>query len=258
MKVGLQLYTIRDLMEMDMDAALCAVSKAGYEYVEFAGFFGKSADEINALLKKYNLKAISVHHDYHEMLSNKDGILDFFKQIGIKYAAVPYMGIEYHKGSDKFGEVTEDFVKLAEILKKYDIQLLYHNHEFEFNTYEGKYLNDWLIEAVGIENISPEIDTCWVKYAGASPVEYINKYSSHLPVIHLKDFSGNSGLDKTREENNFKLEPVGYGCQNFESVLDAAKKAGTEYLIVEQDIHYDADPIDNITKSREFLKKLGC
>ena len=91
-----------------MDAALKAVRNAGYEYVEFAEFYGKTAEEINELLKKYSLKLISVHQNYAEMLENKNNILDFFKKIGIKYAAVPYMGKEHHKGEKYYENAVND------------------------------------------------------------------------------------------------------------------------------------------------------
>ena len=54
-KVGLQLFSIRDAMEKDMDATLKAVKEMGYDYVEFAGYFGKSAEEVKAILDKYGL-----------------------------------------------------------------------------------------------------------------------------------------------------------------------------------------------------------
>ena len=49
-KVGIQLYSVRDAMEQDMDATLAKVKEMGYDYVEFAGYFGKSAEEVKALL----------------------------------------------------------------------------------------------------------------------------------------------------------------------------------------------------------------
>ena len=257
MKVGLQLYSIRDLLEQDLDAALKAVSEAGYQYVEFAGFYGKTAAQINELLSRYGLCAISVHQGYQEIINNDGGILDFLKEIGIKYSAVPYMAHEKHKGAADYEETILKYKKASENLKKYDIQMLYHNHDFEFNTYDGKYLNDWLIESVGVENIYPELDTCWAKYAGVAPDKYILKYSGKIPVVHLKDFTGNIGLGRTQEENNFRLQPVGSGCQDWYSILEACEKAGTQYVIVEQDEHYGADPIMNIKKSRSFLEKAG-
>lgn len=256
-KIGLQLYSVRDTMEKDMDAALGAVSRAGYDSVEFAGFFGKSADEIKAMLEKYGLEAVSAHIGYEELAENTGGILEMCREIGIKYAAVPYMGPELHKGTDGYDERIDVYKKAAENVKKYGMKLLYHNHDFEFRTYEGKYLNDWLMESVGEENISPEPDVCWIKYGGASPVDYIMKYSGRVPVVHLKDFIGEIDPEKSQEENGFEMRPVGSGCQDWDAILNAAERAGAECLIVEQDHHYGADPFDNVKKSRDFLRSKG-
>ncbi len=92
MKVGLQLYSIRWQMEEDMDAALKAVKEMGYDYVEFAGYFGKSADEVAALLEKYDLKCISVHQGYSVFLDKPGENVEFLKKIGAEYCAIPWMG----------------------------------------------------------------------------------------------------------------------------------------------------------------------
>ena len=60
-KIGLQLYSIRDEVEKDMESSLKAISEMGYDCVEFAGFFGKTAEEINKMLDKYGLEAVSTH-----------------------------------------------------------------------------------------------------------------------------------------------------------------------------------------------------
>ena len=49
-KLGLQLYSVREDMEKDMDSALAQVKAMGYDYVEFAGYFGHTAEEVKAML----------------------------------------------------------------------------------------------------------------------------------------------------------------------------------------------------------------
>ena len=93
-KVGLQLYTIRDDMDADMDAALGRVAEIGYEYVEFAGGYrGKSADEIKALLNKHGLKCNSVHQAPQMFIEQGQAAVDFFKTFGVKYAVIPHYPI---------------------------------------------------------------------------------------------------------------------------------------------------------------------
>ena len=98
-KVVLQLFSKRDYMEKDMDAALKKVKVLGYDYVELAGYFGKSAEEIRAILDKYDLKCISVHQG-----------LDFYDEKGVE-------GAEFVKTSTGFstgGATTEDIRLMRE------------------------------------------------------------------------------------------------------------------------------------------------
>lgn len=273
-KVGLQLYSVRDKMEADMEQTLKAVKEMGYDYVEFAGYFGKSAEEVKALLDKYELECPSVHQGYEVFIEKPEDNVKYLKTIGAKYCAVPWMGMEKQKGNPDFEKAVEEIKNVAKLLKDNGIQMLYHNHDFEFEKFEDKYLFDWLYETVGLDLLKPEIDTCWVKYAGEDPCAYLEKYNDYIDVVHLKDFVckefangpvyaliDNSGKEnapkKTQEENEFKFKHIGGGLQNFKEILASAEKAGAEYVIVEQDQWYDEDSLELAKKSREYLKSLG-
>lgn len=272
-KLGLQLYTVRDEMEKDVEATLKAVSEMGYEVVEPAGYFGKTAEEFRALLDKYNLKAISVHQVPDVFLTEPEKNVEFLKTLGVKYCAIPWMGLENHKGSENFEKSVQDISSVAKLLKENGITMLYHNHDFEFNKFDGKYLLDWLYEAVGTDLLKPEIDTCWVKYAGADVTAYMKKYSGMLDCLHLKDFecdelgagpvydlidsTGKAEAPKSKEERNFRFRPVGHGMQNFDEILKTATECGTKYLIVEQDNSYEASSLESAKLSIEYLKSKG-
>lgn len=272
-KVGLQLYSVRGDMEKDMEQTLKKVKEIGYDYVEFAGYFGKSAEEVRALLDKYQLECISVHQTYQVFLDNEKDNIDYLKTIGAKYCAVPWMGREKHAGQGQFEKTVEEFLQVGKALSAGGIRLLYHNHDFEFEKYEGKYLLDWLYESVPADILETELDTCWVKYAGEDPTAYLRKYTGRSPIVHLKDFvckrlnagaayalideEGNAKKQPTREENGFEFRPVGSGMQDFPAILAAAEDAGTEYVIVEQDESPTMPPMESAAASREYLKSLG-
>jgi len=273
LKVGIQLYSLREEMEKDMDATLKKVKEMGYDYVEFAGYFGKSAEEVRAILDKYELTCISVHQGYDIFLNDEKASIDYLKTIGAKYCAVPWMGLEKHKGSDVYEQTIKEFNQVGKALKDNGIQLLYHNHDFEFQKVDDKFILDWLYESVSEDILKTEIDTCWVHYAGYNPSEYVLKYSGRAPIVHLKDFvcknlaqgpvyalidnEGKEGKAASREDNGFEFRPVGSGIQNFPEILKAAEKAGAEYVIVEQDQWYDGSALDCAKQSREYLKSLG-
>ncbi len=270
-KVALQLYSIRGDMEKDMEGALRAVKAMGYDYVEFAGYCGRTAEEVRALLDTIGLACISVHQGYDVFLANGEKEVDFLKTIGAEYCAVPWMG-DGHKGSGTFEKTLDDFTKVSGMLKKAGIQLLYHNHDFEFETVDGKYKLDWLYESLPADVLQTEIDTCWVRYAGVDPCAYLRKYSGRAPVVHLKDFTcsklnagavyaliDNDGKAGKAEDagNDFRFQPLGMGVQDIPAILAAAEDAGADIVVVEQDDSPDRPPLEAARLSREYLKSLG-
>lgn len=271
--VGLQLYSVRSAMEKDMYGTLKAVKEMGYDYVEFAGYFGKTAEEVKAMLDELGLKAISVHQGYELFLEKGQEAVDYLKTIGAKYCVVPWMGPEKHKGEEGFDKAMEDITKVSKLLKENGITMLYHNHDFEFEKFDDKFKLDWLYETLSSDIIQTEIDTCWVHYAGYDPSEYLIKYTGRAPIVHLKDFvceklgngpvyalidgDGKESEKPSKEETGFKFAPCGTGRQNFAEILEAAEKAGAEYVIVEQDDTYDVPCLDAVKQSREYLKTLG-
>lgn len=273
-KVGLQLYSIRDKMEKDMEGTLKAVKDMGYDCVEFAGYFGKTAKEVKDMLDNIGLECVSVHQSYDVFLDKPKENVEYIKELGAKYCAIPWMGIEKHKGTQAFEQTVDEIETVAKLLKENGIQMLYHNHDFEFEKYEDKYLFDWLYETIGLDLLNPEIDTCWVKYASEDPCAYLEKYSGYIDVVHLKDFSckqlgggpvyaliDDSGKEiktqNSKKDNEFKFTYLGNGMQDFKEILKSAEKGGAEYVIVEQDQWYTDDSLELARKSREYLKTLG-
>lgn len=272
-KVGLQLYSVRDQMEKDMEGTLKAVKEMGYDYVEFAGYFGKSAEEIRALLDKYGLTCISVHQglDFYE--EGGQSAAEYIKTLGAKFSAIPWYAAEKLAGSEAWEDTKALFIRCGELLKKNGIQMLYHNHDFEFVKVDGKYKHDYLMEEIARDLLKPEFDTCWVRYAGEDPCKYLNLYAGDVEVLHLKDFTckklangpayalidaaGNPIKATSKEENEFRFRPVGQGMQDFPGILAAAEKAGTEYIIVEQDQTYELPSLEAVRQSREYLRSIG-
>jgi len=268
-KVGLQLYGVRESMKNDFEGTLREVAKMGYEYVEFAGYFGKSTDEIKALLDKYGLKCISVHQTLDFFDENPEEKIKFLKTFGVKYNVIPWYKKEALAGTDAWGETVNKFRAAADFFFEHGMMLGYHNHDFEFEKYEGKYLHDYIFDAIPEDKIFPELDTCWVHYAGIRPEDKIREFSGRVPLLHLKDFVckalgggpvydliGGDGknIGASREENGFEFRPLGDGIQNFSAILEAAEEAGVEIVIVEQDRTYDLPELSAAKRSRDYLR----
>ena len=247
--IGLQLYSVRNEMEKDFAGTLKKVAAMGYRGVEFAGLFGKSAEEVKALLEENGLTAVSAHVPYTEMLADIGGVIGTYKAIGCKYLAVPYLDDQYRPGTPCFEETMQNIASLGKACAENGVTLLYHNHDFEFVKLGDDYGLDVLYATVPAEYLQTELDTCWVNVGGEDPVAYLRRYAGRAPVVHLKDFvmKGRNknaklyeliGIETEGEdaaEEDFSFRPVGYGVQDMPGIIKAAEEAGAEWLIVEQD-----------------------
>lgn len=246
MKLGLQLYSVREDLEKDFLGTLKKVKEIGYEGGELAGLYGKTAKEVKEAFKEADLIPISAHVAYQDLIPNIEETVKIYNEIGCKYIVIPYLPENLRYGTDKYLDVVCDIRKIGEVCAKFGITLLYHNHDFEFAKNEdGNYVLDVLYEEIPENILQTEIDTCWVNVAGENPCDYVRKYTGRAPVVHLKDFYGEKnknmykliGIDSEEKEveNTFEFRPLGYGKQDVQAIVDAAKDAGASWVIAEQD-----------------------
>lgn len=266
--VALQVYSVRDDASADLRSTLEKIKSIGYDGVEFAGLYGYSPDEVKKMCEDIGLVQISAHVPYYDMISDPEGIMSDYKKIGCRFIAIPYLAEEDRPGKDGFDKVIENASLLGKAAKQKGIQLLYHNHDFEFVKIDGKYALEILYDEVDAELLKTELDTCWVNVGGEDPAEYIRKFSGRAPVVHLKDFFGERsedmyeliGIEKKTlaRPKNFEFRPIGSGIQNFSEILKASEEAGAEWLVVEQDQpSMGLTPLECAEKSREYLRQLG-
>ena len=245
MKLALQLYSVRDEMEKDFLGTLKKVKEMGYEGGEMAGWYGHTAQEVKAMFEEAGLIPISAHVAYQDLMPDIEGLVKDYKSIGCKYIVIPYLPNELRYGTEKYPQLIEDMKAIGRACKDNGMTLLYHNHEFEFEkTADGKYVLDALYEEISADLLETEPDTCWVKVGGENPADYVRKYTGRAPVVHLKDFYGSRsqnmykliGIESKEEQSaTFEFRPLGYGVQNIQAIVDAAKDAGASWVVAEQD-----------------------
>ncbi len=270
--VALQLYSVRNEMEKDFEGTIKKVAALGYSGVEFAGLFGHSAEQVKSICADAGVQPVSAHVPLDELLADAAGTVAKYKEIGCAYIVVPYLPEERRPGFAEFEKTLAEMAALGEECKKQGLQLLYHNHDFEFVKIGEKYGLDVMYDTVSADLLATEIDTCWVNVGGENPADYVRKYTGRAPVVHLKDFvmKGKEkpqklyaliGIDDGEEqaaEEAFSFKPVGSGVQDMPAILEAAEAAGANWVVVEQD-QPDAghDEMQCAQLSRAFLKKLG-
>ena len=269
--VMLQLYNVRDELKKDFEGTLRKVAETGYKYVELAlaRAYGKTAPEFEAALGKAGLTAVSAHVPFADMVKDPEGTINYHLEIGCKYIAIPFLGPDERCTGPNYEATKKEIAKLGEIISKKGAILLYHNHEFEFVDYKGKYALDDLYDSIPANLLQTQIDVCWATVGGVNPAEYIQKYSGRAPVVHLKDFGASQGgnvkadydligeAKKARAEGGFPFRAVGHGILDIPGIVKAAEAAGAHWLVVEQDLPSPGKtPIQCARESLDYLKSL--
>lgn len=271
--VGIQVYGLRDLLENTPDqfaAVMRQIKAMGYDGVELAGLYGLDPAYIRDTLAEIGLTPISAHVPLADMIADMPKVLADYTVIGVKYLVVPYLPEEYRHNTPGYPVVLEEMRKIGAQAKAAGLKLLYHNHDFEFVTLpDGTFGFDDIYTQIPADLLMVEPDTCWIKVAGQNPAAYVRKYGSRCEIVHLKDFikEGNPknlykliGIETEEAEEEtgmFEFRPVGFGQQIWEPILDAAMEAGSKWVVVEQDEHYDLDPLEAARRSRAYLQILG-
>ena len=257
-KVGVQLYTVRDLMKEDFDGTIAKVAQVGYKEVEFAGYFGHTAQQVKDILQKNGLTAPSTHVQYDELDEKFPSVIEFSKAVGMDYIVCPWIPEELRKSPDIWKQASEKFNKCGEQTKKAGIQFGYHNHWFEFLPTNGKLPYDELLKLCDAKLVKMEMDLCWAVAAGADPVKYFEKYPGRFPLVHVKDLKTKPKITSGGAQNygdTVDLTEVGSGIIDWKRIFAHSQQAGIKHYIVEHD--HPKQPIESITKSYQYLSTLS-
>jgi sugar phosphate isomerase/epimerase len=255
--IGIQLYTLRNQIGKDAAGTLKQVAEAGYKQVELYGF--PNADAMVKGAKDAGLAIHSAHFDWECVVSPKDAAMSDFarllekaKEIGLSHLVIPYLADRDRKKLDDYKRVAANANQAAAMAKKAEIQLAYHNHNFEFEPKEGGKTGYDVFVSDFSEDMMFEIDVFWVKAAGVDPVELIKKLKGRVSQLHLKDLKEGLALPTFGGLPEDAFQELGDGIIPMEPILVAAKDAGVVHCHVEQ----DQSP-DGIASIRQSLKHLG-
>jgi len=256
-KVGVQLYSVRDLMQADFDGTIAKVAQIGYKEVEFAGYFGRTAQQVRAVCDKNGLAAISTHVQYDELDDKFPTVVETSKAIGLEYIVCPWIPEELRKSPDIWKQAAAKFNHCGELSKKAGMQFAYHNHWFEFLPVDGKLPYDQLLKECDPNLVKMEMDLCWITAAGGDPVKYFNLYPGRFPLVHVKDLKTLPKITSGGAQNygdTVDLTEVGSGIIDWKRIFAQSDKAGIKHYIVEHD--HPKQPFDSIAKSYDYLNKL--
>jgi sugar phosphate isomerase/epimerase len=257
-KVGIQLYSLRDIITKDVKNVIAKVAAAGYSEIEMYGltpeqtFFGLSVKEFAALMKQHNLKSPSGHYMPEKFLfENGNGdevkkLCDMAQVMGHQYITIPWMKEERRKTIDQYKALAQKINEAGKICKAANLQLAYHNHDFEFADIDGQKGYDILLKETDSNLLKMEMDIYWVVKAGYDPIEIFKSNPGRFHMWHVKD------MDK--KDNKINTE-IGNGSIDFKKIFSNATLAGVKHFFVEQENNYAPDILKSIKISNDYVKK---
>jgi sugar phosphate isomerase/epimerase len=252
MPIGLQLYSVRNLLPKDFEGTLNQLAAAGYKEVEAAGYFDKTAADFGNALNKAGLKCVSTHHQLTQLKTQFNQLIEYGQALGLDYIICSWAGVHRdptRKGDlnlDDWRYVADQFNTIGEKVKAAGMTFGYHNHIVEFGTENGVVFFDELLKRTDPKMVVFEMDCGWVVGGGHNPVEYLSKFPERFPLLHVKDMV---------KQPDGKLRDVvmGKGTFDYKSIFRAA--TGLKHYFIEQE-EFEGDPLTELREDAEFMKRL--
>jgi sugar phosphate isomerase/epimerase len=243
-KIGLQLYTVRDLLTADFEGTLTKVAQLGYREVEFAGILGPDIKRTRELLDRLDLAAPSLHSDYQTLRKNPAIAFDAAIALGASFVVCPWLDPPDRQTVDDLKRVCENLNAIGERAQGSALTLAYHNHAFEFaDLADGITPFDLLLSRTDERHVKFELDVYWARKGGADPAAFLGAHQSRFYLVHLKDMAGDGSFTE-----------VGNGTINFGEVIAALSAGRVRHAFVEQDV--SPDPMQSIKTSFAYLRRL--
>jgi len=257
MPIGLQIYTVRDHIEKDLDGTLQRVADIGYRIVELGGFdfYGKKPAELRRILHGHGLKGESLHFDEAELKSDLPKRIADAQECGLTYIGLSSLDEKDRGSLDAIKRDAEWFNQVGEAVHKAGCRFFYHGHNFDYAQVGGAVEYDELIRRTDPKFVNFELDCFWCVRAGKDPVDYFQRFPGRFPQLHIKDLK--PGYPPTTGED-FRpgaFTEVGQGIIDWKRIFEAAPKAGLQHFYVEQD-ECDRDSLESARMSYEYLHNL--
>ena len=245
--IGLQLYTVRSDCAKDFPGVLKAVAKIGFSGVEFAGYYGRTAQELRRMLDEDGLKCYGTHIGLDTLMGdNFDKTVAFNQVLGNKLLVVPSIPTERRNSHEALLQTAKMFNEIAKKLEPYGMILAYHDHEGDFKRIDGELIWDTLFGNTD-KRVGIQFDIGNALQGGVQAAPFLTKFPGRLVSVHVKDFSAT---------NPNAL--LGEGDVRWNEVLPILKgKGGPRWFIIEQE-GYPIPPLECAEKClRTFEKMMG-
>lgn len=247
--LSVQLWSVKDDVKQDIDAALTRLSSMGFAGVEFANEFGPYGNDpagLKAKLDELGLKGSGAHVTFEQLNEqNFQSTLAFYQTLGVQNLIIPWDERAWSPEGIDF--VTNRLNELDKKLLEHDMHIGFHNHDQEFNDFKGQTYWDYLAQNT-TERVILQHDVGWITYAGKDPIWYVNRYPNRTITTHYKV--------RLPKGTQGKLPIIGQDTIDWENLLKAnMSKGGTQWIVVEQEEYPNGlSPMEAVQASLSGLK----
>ena len=256
-KVGVELYTVRNIILNDPAQVLNTLAAIGFREAEV---IWTTLDRIWPALSQTQLKPVSIHMDAQLFEPGKgdqlEAALHKVKECGFNYVVYPAVSRPNRDASLDFFEALADRLNQAgKKCRTLGMQLCYHNHAFDFKPIGSTTPVETLLSRTSPETLALEVDVFWVSVAGHDPVEFLKEHNGRVPLVHLKNKTAGLPVQFNETVPAGAFREVGNGSLDIGGILRAAMDIGARHFFVEQD-QTPGDPIASLRESYTYLDRL--
>ncbi len=250
--VGVQLYTVREQAEQDLNAVLAHISMIGYKEVEtYWSVYTHPAKKLRSMIVDNGLSVPSGHFDYDGLESK----LDYAKELGVQYMICPMLPKDMWTSADGFKKAADQFNKWGAQIKGMGMQFGFHNHNYEFQKFGNTTGYDIITQNTDAKLVCLEMDCYWMTQAGQDPIAMLKKFGSRIQLIHLKDRQAGFPTTQMLGPDAEHITEVGSGTINWKSVIETAQQTGVKHFFVERD-NGSTPAFESLRISYNYLNKL--
>jgi sugar phosphate isomerase/epimerase len=254
--VGLQLYSLRDIIRSDVKGTMQAVADIGFKEIECYDYnngniFDIPYSDFSNMVHDMGMRITSGHYKTGQTDTEFKGSLINGWEKAVEDAAnakqenmvIASMDSKERGSIDQVKKVCELINRAGEICKGSGVKMGYHNHDYEFSILDGLIPYDVMLQELD-PSIVMELDLYWITFAGKDPLTYFEKYPGRFEQWHVKDMS----------KKDRKLQSdLGTGTIDFKAIFEKAELSGMKHYYLEQE-NYDVSEMDSIKNGYKYLQ----